>query len=311
MPTPGVDPNVSSEYGATRDGQPICYHRAPSPDLAPWIGRLYVARDTAPAGYVMSCGLLSDTATLRIEVDGYWRGETGRGALNPSSPVMFVGPNSRRMPVTSSGTYVGLGMSMRPGACHMLGGPRVASIVDSAVPGEAVGIDVPALMAQFAEDGSPEEWLAVLENMIRRQVADRKALPPSPVTRMFERLSFERPSVTVAEAAQICCVDRRKLERIVLRDFGLSPKQVLRRARALDMAAFLRGVSDTSEGEEFALRYYDDSHLIHEFVELFGMPPSQFASTPQPLMTIALESRQARRLETLERIEPGANRPWL
>ena len=102
----------------------------------------------------------------------------------------------------------------------------------------------------------------------------------------------------------------RPLERVVNRDFGLSPKQVLRRARALDMASHLRGVADLDEAEEIALRYYDESHLIHEFSAFFGMSPRQFVATPQPLLTLALESRQARRLEALKRIEPGEARPW-
>ncbi len=94
------------------------------------------------------------------------------------------------------------------------------------------------------------------------------------------------------------------------RDFGMAPKQVLRRARALDMASHLRGVADVDEAEELILRYYDQSHLIHEFVELFGMSPRQFVATPQPILTLALESRQARRLEAIRRLEPGARRPW-
>jgi hypothetical protein len=31
---------------------------------------------------------------------------------------------------------------------------------------------------------------------------------------------------------------------------------------------------------------------------------------PQPLLTLTLESRQARRLELIERLQPGAARPW-
>ena len=111
-------------------------------------------------------------------------------------------------------------------------------------------------------------------------------------------------------AAGIDGIEQRRLERIVRRDFGLPPKQVLRRARALDMASHLRGVADQAEGEALALRYYDQSHLIREFDELFGMSPSQFVSAPQPLLTLALESRQARRLEAIERISPGELRPW-
>jgi AraC-like DNA-binding protein len=90
----------------------------------------------------------------------------------------------------------------------------------------------------------------------------------------------------------------------------MSPKQVLRRARALDMASYLRGVADSEEADELALRFHDQSHMTREFTDLFGMTPRQFVKTPQPLMTLALESRQARRLAVLERLAPGQTRPW-
>jgi AraC-like DNA-binding protein len=69
-------------------------------------------------------------------------------------------------------------------------------------------------------------------------------------------------------------------------------------------------VADSSEADELALRFYDQSHLIREFTALFGMSPRQFVERPQPILTLALESRQARRLEMIDRLAPGAVRPW-
>jgi len=59
------------------------------------------------------------------------------------------------------------------------------------------------------------------------------------------------------------------------------------------------------------LRYYDQSHLIRDFTALIGMSPRQFVKQPQPLMTLSLETRQARRLEMLDRLAPGQSPPWL
>ena len=33
---------LSPVSGASRDGRPLAYHRAPAPDLAPWLARLFV-----------------------------------------------------------------------------------------------------------------------------------------------------------------------------------------------------------------------------------------------------------------------------
>ena len=136
------------------------------------------------------------------------------------------------------------------------------------------------------------------------------SVEPDPVTAGFHHLSLRDPSITVKHAAEVLGVDKRKLERIVKRDFGLSPKQVLLRARALDMAAHLRGVADKDEAQDLALRYFDQSHLTRDFTTMFGMTPMQFVRTPQPFLTITLEARQARRLEELDRLPPGGKRPW-
>ncbi len=118
------------------------------------------------------------------------------------------------------------------------------------------------------------------------------------------------PTANIGEFARGIGVEQRRLERIVKRDFGLPPKQVLRRARVLDMASHLRGVADGEEADELELRFYDQSHMIHDFVEYFGMTPGQFVEIPQPILTLALESRQARRLEAIARLKPGAPKPW-
>jgi len=115
----------------------------------------------------------------------------------------------------------------------------------------------------------------------------------------------------VTQCASDGGIGMRQLERIVRRDFGMTPKHVMRRARALDMASHLRGVADHEEAEALMLRYYDQSHLIREFTALIGMSPRQFVERPQPLMTLTLETRQARRLEMLDRIAPGGSPPWL
>ena len=82
-------------------------------------------------------------------------------------------------------------------------------------------------------------------------------------------------------------------------------------ARALDIAANLIGVADSSEAEEIALRYTDQSHFIRDFTSFFGVTPHKFRAQPRPLLTITLEQRQARLLEELKRLRPGEHRPWL
>jgi len=263
---PAIDGAIAPEQGVTKDGQPLSYNRAPAPDLAPWISRLYVAKVAAPIDYAVQCGLFDDTAFLRIQLAGLWEAETASGRVEAGNAALFFGPQSRRMPIRVTGSFISLGLAFRPGACTALAGPRLSDHLDRLSSTDVVAIPPDRIMAALEPGADPETWLLALEAILR--------------------------------------------ERVVNRDFGMPPKQVLRRARALDMASYLRGVADRDEADEMALRYYDESHLIHEFTELFGMPPRQFAQTPQPILTLTLESRQARRLEALQRLQPGQARPW-
>lgn len=224
--------------------------------------------------------------------------------------AVFLGPQSKRMPVSVVGSFISVGFALRPGACHAFRGVSMSDYVDRLIPSDSFGPTARLLMDPPFADGSPEDWLRALEGSIRRAAEHADRSQPDPITEQFEALSLNNPSASISDFARECGIEQRRLERLVRRDFGMAPKQVLRRARALDMASHLRGVADHAEADELALRYYDQSHLIREFSELFGMSPRQFVARPQPIMTLALESRQARRLEMIERLKPGAVRPW-
>lgn len=307
---PGIDRAIAPRHGVSRGGQPLSYNRVPSPDLAPWIAWLYVTIVDAPPDYQLNCGLINDTAILRIQIKGDWTAQTAKGEISHGREVLFFGPQSRRMPISVTGSFISVGISLRPGASHALKGPKLSEALDSIVLMNQYDHRGNSIFDQFDPKASPEDWAATMEKLVRGWVAHVGAKPPDPLSARFETLAFTDPSASIADFARDCGVDQRRLERVIRRDFGLSPKKVLRRARALDMASHLRGVADQAEAEELALRYYDQSHMIHEFTELFGMSPKLFAERPQPILTLTLESRQAWRLGALDRLAPGAQRPW-
>lgn len=307
---PAVDATVAPLSGVSRLGQPLSYNRAPSADLAPWIARLYATVVDIPEGHHLQCGLFNDTSLFRIQLKGHWSAMSLDGIVEGERVALYFGPQTRLMPVTVTGSFVSVGISLRPGTGHALRRAKTADYLDRIVPCEELGLPGEAVLAMLEQSDDPEGWLQTLEDVIRRIVEASGGKTPDPITQRFETLAFVDPGASVSDFAEECGIDQRRLERIVRRDFGMAPKQMLRRARALDMAACLRGVADQAEAEELQLRYYDQSHLIREFTELFGMSPRQFVASPQPILTLALESRQARRLEMIERLAPGAERPW-
>jgi AraC-like DNA-binding protein len=307
---PAIDEALSPRSGNTREGQPLSLNRAPAPDLDPWIARLYATVVEAPEDHRLDCGLFNDTSIIRIQLRGRWRARTRDGDLEHERAALVFGPQSKLMPVSVTGTFISVGISLRPGAGHALGWFNAANAVDRLLPCEDFGLSSAKIFDRLDQYDDPVRWLDSLESMCREFIAASGGRQPDPISTRFEALAYADPGASVADFARECSVDLRRLERIVRRDFGLPPKQVLRRARALDMASSLRGVADRNEAEDLALRFYDQSHLIREFTDLFGMSPRQFVAKPQPILTLALESRQARRLEMIDRLSPGQSRPW-
>lgn len=307
---PAIDRTMVSPNGVTRDGQPISYSRAPATDLEPWVGRFYVTVVDMPADHQLDCGLLSDFACIRVQLRGKWKAETADGVRLSERAAMLFGPHSRRMPISVTGSFISVGVFLRPGACHALKFPETLDLTDRLLTFTEFGLPEARWLNLFEPDATPEEWIVAMEQEMRKLAFDRSLREPEPISARFEAAAFADPTVNVGQLAKDLGVEQRRLERIVRRDFGMTPKQVLRRARALDMASHLRGVADQEEAEALALRYYDQSHLIREFTAMFGMSPRQFVERPQPLMTLGLETRQSRRLEVIQRIAPGGIKPW-
>lgn len=302
--------DIRSLTGATRKGAPLSYNRQPAEDLRPWLTRIVVAKVEQPEGHEIKCAMFNDTTYARVVVDGNWAAETASGTRRYHNSALLFGPQTKTMPVRVSGPIRTIGVGFRAGALRWLKKRPVASVLDEILPFSEIGLAQEEIEARFLADGDPEDWMQAVEEIARRFIRLRGATPPDPITSAFDLAALEDPCLIVTEFAEEHGISRRQLERIVKRDFGMTPKKVLRRARVLDLASQMCGVIDDREEAEMALRFSDQSHLIREFSAFFGTTPAKFKAKPRPLLTLNLETRQSRRLEELKRLEPGSQKPW-
>lgn len=302
--------SVAPMSGETRAGMPLSANRAPAEDLRPWVARLVAAKIEAGPDSLIRCGMCNDLAYQRIVINGDWTATSADGTGHYRDETLLFGPHSRYMPLSCSGSVIAIGVALRPGALQKLTGLELEGLVDRIERVDALGLIEQDLMSEYPPDRTPDDWLNTLEATLRCRIAEIAPDPPDPLSTAFELASFADPNTGLLDFADEHGISLRKLERVVKRDFGLTPKQVLRRARALDIAAQLCGVADEDEADQLMLRYFDQSHLIREFAAFFGTTPAAFRASPRPLMTINVETRQARRLEELKRLKPGQQRPW-
>lgn len=294
--------------GRSRDGQPLSYNRGAAPDIAPWVARLFVTIVDQPPDHSLADGIFNDTSFVRALVRGDWVGETTAGPFRRSEGALLFGPHSRRMPIRVTGSFATFGLALQPGAHAALGTAWGEPALDS-VADLRSSIDWPATLARF-DERTPEEWLQWVEDRMRILI-ERVAAPlPDPLAAAFDQAAFADPGQPISDFAERTGVSVRSVARMTRRCFALTPKQVMRRARVLDMASQLLGFADRAEADELALRFYDQSHLIREFRKLMGITPGELVSAPRPILALSLESRQARRLEALGRLRAGETGPW-
>ncbi|TRD11485.1 AraC family transcriptional regulator [Erythrobacter insulae] len=308
------DTNTSAQLhsttGVTGEGDPLSTNRAPDKRIRPWVSRAMVAYAFQQGDGALSGSLCNDAPYLRSAVGVDWTVGTRDGELEIRDETFLCGQHSKVMPLRYSGGIKVAGLMLRPGALRTLFGVQDEGMLDRIIPIERGGIDDDDVTGLFDPSLTPTAWLMRIESWLADYVQKTGAEPPDQIAQALEIQAFTDPNCVLSEFAERQNVSPRTVERIAKRDFGLRPSQVMRRARILDLAAQLCGVADMAE-EDIILRFFDQAHQIREFQTFFGMTPVEFQRNRSALLTLSLEIRQARRLELLNRMEPGAIRPWM
>lgn len=304
---------IRSRTGATHDGRPLSFGRLPAADIRPWIVRTAVSEVVLPPGEMLDCCMLNDHTVLRVIFGARWSAETADGIFDydpgDEGITLLFGPHSRAMRLKVFGSFKILTLNLAAGASALLGGPKPIDMLDRVIDYDAL-TGGGRLSSRFPAAAQPSEWLDIVDSRLRTLLDRLSPPPPDPLTRAFENACLADPNIAVARFAELHDVAPRTLERTVRRDFGMTPKQVLRRARALDMAAMLLGVALAEEEDEMRLRYSDESHLIREMRQFFDMTPGQLRNGVHPLLRIVMEMRQQRRVQALAMMDAGDALPW-
>jgi AraC-like DNA-binding protein len=268
---------------------------APSPDLAPYIRNHFVFRAPLPADMELVDPLLSETAMLRVLLQGDWAAEFTPGAWQSEGPAILFGNNARCFNVRVRGPFVVAGTAIRPSGWTALSDQKASVFADGMFPARVTwGDDADRLYAETVAAGEDTAIVAALENFWRAQLTKFGSADADPAMAAFEAITNRDSTMRVSDVAERVGLSARALERHSCATFGLTPKAVMRRSRFLDMAAAVRGISDPGDEERAALRFSDQSHLNREFRYFINMTPGAFEKASTPLMDAVLKLRQDR-----------------
>lgn len=138
--------------------------------------------------------------------------------------------------------------------------------------------DVNELEEQLASTLSFHGRIKRVERFLhRRLMQNTKKSPDSRINSSIQRINHMKGMVDIHDLASEACLTRRQFERIFREDVGTSPKQFLKIVRfqhALQIHAANKKKSLTELA--FDCGYYDQSHMIGDFVQMSGKSPKEY-----------------------------------
>lgn len=306
-------PPIVSLTGSTPGGMPLALNRTPRAALRPWVMRVGVTDVALSEGQQLVCRTFNEHPVMRIIFGERWTAQTADGTFDyapgEAGLPLFFGPNAKHMPLVAHGAFRVVTINFAPGAASAFDLPAQADTVDRIYRFDPIARG-DGVLPGYRPQADKRAWLEAAESQLEAALAALAPKRPEPLITAFETLCLTDPGGSLDAFAKDNAITRRTLERMISREWGVTPYEALRRARALDMAAALLGVALEEDEQELRLRYFDQSHLIREMRHYFAMTPGQLKNAPAPLLRITMEIRQSRRVDALARIGADEPRPW-
>ncbi|WP_225205191.1 helix-turn-helix transcriptional regulator [Novosphingobium huizhouense] len=277
------------------------YYPAPEP-LAPFVTTFFhftceepLISDLRPA----SAGLL--TFFLRGNGELFVRD----GTIDPSHPASLLTPLSAAAPILVNGPWHVFGAAISPlGWGALTGGLSAATHANRLLEaGEAIDPSLTAfaqaLAARYNALGEAPGLSApeMVELTSAALVPLLRDVPPAHARLIAIVADWLGGSLSpmVEDLAARSPYSPRQLQRLVDLYFGLPPKQLARKYRALRAAALL-GHPDTPP-EQIAMvedQFYDQSHMIRELRLFAGRTPARLGASDAPVLSALLDLRNFR-----------------
>ncbi len=265
---------VSSSRSDADGSAPFELHYfPPDPDLADMVSSFYFARLNLPKFDEYE---RADRPQFRFvtNADGEYIFADGHHA--PVSRAIIIGPTSGRVRAISNCPAQLFGFGLLPAGWAALMGDDAEKLTDRAL--DATDRFGPWIedVATTLEQAADVEAKLVIGNNFAREVLTRGEAPPLWFIRTVDEWLTASPSPQVPDLVDATGMSIRSVERMTKYYYGLSPRMLARKYRAVRAASALaRGEGLDSAQLDDA--FYDQSHLIREIKRFAGATPGQLS----------------------------------
>lgn len=267
-------------------------YRVPAVDLQPYVTLFYHFVADVPLFDDLE---RADHAQLRFRLntggEASYRFADGTEQTVPCGHI--VGPTSGVLRTIAEGPLEVIGMGLQPAGWHALFGIDASVMLNRAMDASRLlGADVVAdACSEMLSAEGTDAKVAVAEALVRRSIAQRDDDSLAFAAAIDAWLAKAR-SPAIDDLVAVCGLSRRQVERRTKALYGVPPKVLARKYRALRTAVALAGGAAT----ELALAdggFYDQSHLIRELKQFTGLTPRQMHDEPGLLAQLTIQNRRA------------------
>ena len=213
--------------------------------------------------------------------------ETGGPVEQPA--LMFVGQLTGPFDIRPTGRVDLLGIRFRPGGAAGLTPVPQHELVDRSVPLADIAKDVAGRLAPAFDQEDQDERIRIATAALQHAVAP----DTTSVGASADAIVRAWGMIPVGRLAAGAGIGMRQLERRFLEEVGMTPKRLARISR---FQRVFRAMEEKPSGWTQVAHecgYYDSSHLIRDFHEFAGGPPTRAAGEVDEL---TLSFTRARRL---------------
>jgi AraC-like DNA-binding protein len=249
----------------------------PAKHLQSLIGTYYSYEATLSDEQIVHDRLLSELAGISFLLSGNWTAQAGKSAFIPTYPALVSGPSSTPINLTASGTVRVFGISILPlGWVKLFDRPADTLANKMCSLAEVVGNGADHWAISMRNATSQRAMNIIADTFLTELLAKKGPDQDHKLIEAIDARLRSRPITRVGDLATLVNLSVRQLERVMPKAYGFSPKTVLRRQRYLRAIQERMGAPDPSWLNETAEDFYDQSHMIREFLHFAGESPKAF-----------------------------------
>ena len=263
---------------------------APCEALAPYLGGYHIFKTRVAPGVLHEEMVLPAWTNIQIQTWGEdWSIRNTKNSFDPLPRAMVAGPTSgAQFCRVVNGDVIGVYLMPRGWARFITSDcSKWADRIDEM--GLLLGKDAEALTHEVMDAPDVEGQVAAFERFFLRRLAETK--PEHPHVATIEAMLIDPDIRTVEQLSDATGMPDWQLARFVRRNFGFTPKMLIRRARFIRTIVRIREAQDQNMAMIVDDAYVDQSHFIRDCRDFLEMTPSQFAAKYQPVARATIDER--------------------